>query len=166
MQCNSYLINQDTLALELVFVDGFRSRIVTMQGIYYSKMSKESLLEKACIRYGSAFDGRIQAIRMFLEYRHKTPLLIDPEEVGAFPTISYLHPECVWLFSHHFQIKVLSAYRSEVIFSNGYSIQVNVSKHVLIKQQQRLSTAMEAFRSIYRNKVAYIAKPPKIINLE
>lgn len=166
LRCNSYLINEDTLALESIFVDGFKSRITTTHGLYYSKMSKESLLEEACIRYGSTFDGRIQAIRKFFEYLHKTPLLINPEAVGAFPTLSYLDAECVWLFNHHFQIKVLSANRSEVIFSTGHSIQVNVSKRVLIKQQQRLSIAMETFRSMHRNKVAYIEKPHTVINLE
>jgi len=166
LRCNSYLINHDTLALEAVFVDGFKSRITTTHGVYYSKMSIKSLLEEACIRYGSTFDGRVQAIRLFFEYLHKTPLLINPGEVGAFPTLSYLDPECVWLFNHHFQIKVLSANRSEVIFSTGHSVQVNVSKRVLIKQQQRLSNAMETFRSMHRNKEVYIEKPQTVINLD
>jgi len=150
LRCDSYLINQDTLALEPVFVGDYQSRIVTMHGVYHSKMSNKSLLEEVCIRYASTYEGRIRAVRKFMGYRHKTPLLIVPEEVGAVPTISPSHAECVWLFNQHFEIKVLSRNMSEVIFSNGYSIQVNVSKHVLLKQQERLYSTMEAFRSMQR----------------
>ena len=86
LQCDSYLINHDTLVLEPFFVNGYQSRIVTMHGIHYSKMSTKLLLEAACLRHASTFDGRIQAIRQLTGYKHKTPLLIIPEEVGAFPT--------------------------------------------------------------------------------
>jgi len=165
LQCDSYFINQDTLTLEPVFVNGFQSRIGTMHGVYYSKMSIKDLLEEVCIRYASTFDGRIQAIRKFMDYRHKTPLIIVPEEVGAVPTISHLHAECVWLFNHYYEINVISRNVSEIIFSNGYSIQVNVSKHVLVKQQQRLYSTMEAFRAMHRQKI-YIPKSSTGLNLE
>ncbi|WP_075618308.1 competence protein ComK [Paenisporosarcina indica] len=165
LQCDSYYINEDTLTLEPVFVDGFQSRIGTMHGVYYSKMSIRSLLEEACIRYASTFDGRIQAIQKFMEYRHKTPLLIIPDTVGAVPTISHLQAECVWLFNHHYQINALSPNVSEIIFSNGYTIQVNVSKKVITKQQQRLYSTMEAYRSMHRKKI-YIEKSRTVLNLE
>ena len=166
MQCDLYLINQDTLALEPVFVSGFRSRIVTTHGVYHSKMSIKSFLDEACIRYASTFEGRIRAIRKLMKYTHKPPLLINPEEVGAVPTVSHKHAECVWLFNHHYQVKVLSHNMPEVMFSNGYSIQVNVSQHVLINQQQRLYSAMEAYRSMHRRKQIYIEKPLKALKLK
>ena len=136
-----------------------------MHGVYYSKKSIKYLLEEVCIRYASTFDGRIRAIQKFMDYRHKTPLIIVPEEVGAVPTISHLHAECVWLFNHYYEINVISRNVSEIIFSNGYSIQVNVSKHVLVKQQQRLYSTMEAFRSMNR-KQFYIEKSHKLLDLE
>jgi len=158
LKCDSYLINHETLALEPVFVDGYQSRIVTVHGVYLSKMSIKSLLEEACIRFASTFDGRIKAIRKLMEYQHKPPLLINPGEVGAVPTISHTRQECVWLFNDHFQVKMLSRNKSEIVFSNGYSIQVDVSKHVLLRQQQRLYSALEVFRSSNRKEL-YIEKP-------
>lgn len=160
LQCDSYLINRNTLALEPVFVDGYRTRIITKHGVYLSKMSIVSLLEESCIRNASTFDGRIKAIRKFMEYLQKTPLLIDTEEeVAAFPTLSHIHPECVWIFNHHFHVNVLSGNTSEVVFDNGMSLQVKVSKHVLNNQQQRMYSMMEVYRSKRRNMMIYKERP-------
>ncbi|WP_019415073.1 competence protein ComK [Paenisporosarcina sp. TG20] len=164
LQCDSYLIDRDTLALVSVFVDGYRTRIMTRHGVYHSKMSIEYLLEESCIRNASTFDGRIRAIRKIMEYPKKTPLLIDTEEeVGAFPTLSSIHVECVWIFNHHFHVNVLSCNTSEVVFDNGMSLQVKTSKHVLINQQQRLYSTMEVYRSKRRNMI-YIERPRTVQN--
>ena len=90
--------------LEPFFTDGYNSKILTKKGIRYSKMTVRELLEEACLRYASTFEGRMKATRIFMKYYRKTPLIIDPNEIGAVPTMSYEHLDCVWLFNHHFLV--------------------------------------------------------------
>lgn len=137
--------------LESVFTGAFKSKIITTHGIYYSKMTVKQLLSNACILFASTLEGRIQAIKKLMKYFVKTPILIDPNEIGAFPTKSYKNVECVWIFNHHFEIESTGKGKSQVIFSNGMSFPVNVSKNVLLKQQQRLHTSIDTYRLIHRN---------------
>jgi competence protein ComK len=106
-------------------------------------------------------EGRMQATRIFMKYPNKTPILIEPSEIGAFPTMSYQHQECVWLFNHHFEVEELDKGKSLVTFRNGMSIIVFVSKHVLLKQQHRLHFTLDTYRILQRDKKPYIGNDPK-----
>ena len=148
---DSELINNQTLSLEPVFIGKAKSRIVTTHGIYYSEESVLNLLEDACNRFASTIEGRLTAIRRLMNYPVKTPLLIDPNLFGASPTMSYRHAECVWIFNHPIHVEEVRKGYSIVYFSNGITLPVNVSKHVLLKQHQRLHTALNIY-SIYHPK--------------
>lgn len=152
IKTNSELIDTQTLMLESVFIDKVKTRIVTTHGTYYSEESILNLLEKACIRYASTVEGRLQAAKKLMNYSVKTPLLIEPNHFGAFPTMSYRHVECVWIFNHPFYVEELSKGKSVVHFSNGISVPVNASKHVLLKQHQRLHTSLNIYGMYHRNK--------------
>ncbi|MDX1806639.1 MAG: competence protein ComK [Paenisporosarcina sp.] len=153
--CDSILIDREALALESVFTGKYKSKITTYHGIYYSEMSVHELLNKACIRFASTMEGRMQATRIFMNYRSKTPVLIEPTEFGAFPTKSYRHAECVWLFNHHFVVEELEKGKSLVTFPDGFTITVHVSKNVLLKQQHRLHYTLDTYRFIHREKKPY-----------
>ena len=157
-KCDSNLIDKRALLLESVFTGGKKSKIITTHGTYYSDMSVHELLNNACIRYASTMEGRMQATRIFMKYPKKTPILIEPTAIGAFPTMSYQHQECVWLFNHHFEVEELEKGKCLVTFPNGESITVNVSKHVLLKQQHRLHFTLDTYRFLHREKKPYIRK--------
>ncbi|HLG26173.1 MAG TPA: competence protein ComK [Paenisporosarcina sp.] len=159
--CDSNWIDNQALSLESVFTGDYKSKITTTHGIYYSSMTVHDLLNKACIRYASTMEGRMQATRIFMKYPNKTPILIEPSEIGAFPTMSYQHQECVWLFNHHFEVEELDKGKSLVTFRNGTSIIVFVSKHVLLKQQHRLHFTLDTYRILQRDKKPYIGNDPK-----
>ena len=149
---NSDLIDNETLMLEPVFTDKVKTRIVTTHGTYYSEESAVNLLEDACNRFASTLEGRIKAIKKLMNYSVKAPLLIEPNHFGAFPTMSYRHVECVWIFNHPFDVEEVSKGKSIVLFSNGISVPVNASKHVLLKQHQRLHTSLNIYGIHHRNK--------------
>lgn len=166
MNCDSNWIDNQALMLESVFIGETRSKITTTHGTYYSKMTVLDLLNKACIRYASTLEGRIQGTRAFMNYPKKTPILIDPAEIGAFPTMSIKNLECIWLFNHHFIVEGLGKQKSKITFRNGTAITVDVSKHVLVKQQHRLLFTLETYRIIQREKKPYLLHqylihPPK-----
>ncbi|TQR21263.1 competence protein ComK [Psychrobacillus vulpis] len=160
MNCDSNLIDDRALMIESVFTDGYKSKITTTHGIYYSKMAVLHLLNNACIRYASTLEGRIQGTKQLMDFQNKSPILIEPNKIAAFPTMSYKNIECVWIFNHRFHVEELGKGKSRVTFSNGmYSI-VNASKSVLLKQQQRLHSLQNMYNIIHHEKKTYIGNDP------
>jgi competence protein ComK len=147
-RCDSYLINHCVLAIEPVFIGEFQSKITTTYGEEFSKLTPYQLLDKACMRYLSTMTGRKQAASKLLNFQNKTPILIEPYAIAAFPTMSSSRLECVWIFNHRFTVRELGKGRSEITFYAGTSIIVNVSKHTLLKQQLRLHTLIDMYRKI------------------
>ena len=142
ISCESFLLNKQALMLEAVFTNGYRSKIITTHGEYFSTKTVRELLELACIRYASTLEGRIQATKKKLGYSNKSPILIAPGQLGAFPTKSYKHLDCVWIFGHLFHVEEVNRETCTITFSNGMSYQVSSTKHILTNQQQRLHTLL------------------------
>lgn len=147
-KCDSYFIDESVLAIEPVFIGDYHSKITTTHGEVYSKLTPYRLLDKACMRYLSTMSGRKQAASKLLNFQNKTPIMIEPYAIAAFPTLSSSRLECVWIFNHRFTVLELGKGRSEIIFNEGTSITVNVSKHTLLKQQLRLHTLIDMYRKI------------------
>ncbi|MBO0602532.1 competence protein ComK [Sporosarcina sp. E16_3] len=155
--CDSYWIDH-ALVVEH-FYDGIhQSRIYTTEGIKLSTLTPIELLDKACMRYASTLEGRRVSASKTLNYSNKTPIVIAPYNLGAFPTSSYKKDDCVWIFNHPFQVEQLSGGRSLVKFDQGTTITVNVSKHTLLKQQQRLHTLLDIFSNAERRMLLYLSK--------
>lgn len=148
--CDSKWIDHKVLAIEPVFVGCYRSKIHTMNGTRYSKLDPRTLLDNACIRYASSKAGRKQATKKLLKYKNKTPFIIAPYSIGVFPTMASSNPECVWIFHHRFKIEELHHGRSRLTFINGTSIIVKTSRHILLKQQERLHTLISITSMLYR----------------
>lgn len=146
LTCDSYLINDETLALEPFFIGKIRTKIIMIDGIRYSEESPIRLLEKACLRYGSTKQGRIDAVKEKMNYMHRTPLIITPFSVGALPTVSSENLSCVWIFNHPFTIEELEKGKSAVKLLNGEIIIVPVSKHSLLNQKNKLHSALNMFK--------------------
>ena len=155
MNCDSILLDECALALKPVFTGEYQSKIVTTQGIYYSKLPAKELLNKACLRYFSTKKGRTQAAALLLEFSRKPPFMIVPNEVGVFPTESPKNPECIWIFNHRFTVDEVAKGKSVITFMNGTSIHVPVSKFTIVKQNERLHTLMSISRFMHREKGLY-----------
>ena len=144
-------LDHKVYSIENVYKGDYLSRLTTTDGVFYSRLSLIKLLENACILYGSTLEGRIQAIRKVTGYHHKTPVIMIPDFVSAFPTESYKQSTCVWIFNHPFKIEELGKKKCKVIFNDGQFIIVNVSKEVLLSQRQRCEWTLEKFRQTQHN---------------
>ena len=156
LECDSYLIDTRTLALESIFTGDYKSKISTTHGIYYSKLTPAQLLNKACLRYFSTMKGRIQAASMLLNFVQKPPFLIAPNEMGVCPTASPENADCVWLFNHRFTIVEVAKGQSVVTFMEGTTVQVKASMHTILKQYQRLHTLLSISSQMGRERQIYI----------
>lgn len=155
MDYDSLLLDECALALKPVFTGEYQSKIITTNGIYYSKLPPNELLNRACLRYFSTKQGRTQAAALLLKFAHKPPFLIEPGKVGVFPTESSKNPECIWIFNHRFTVDEIAKGKSVITFMNGTSIHVPVSKFTILKQYERLHTLMSISRSMLREKDLY-----------
>lgn len=149
---DSYLIDTRALALESHFIGEYKSKISTTHGIYYSKLTPAQLLDKACLRYFSTMQGRIQAASILLKFVQKPPFIITPNELGVCPTASHENADCVWLFNHRFTIVEVAKGQSEVTFLEGTTVHVKASKYTILQQYQRLHTLLSVSSQMGRER--------------
>lgn len=162
MKDYSLYLDHRALALQHVHTGEYLSEIVTTHGVYHSKLSPTTLLNRACLRNHSSMKGREEAVRKVFGFVQKPPFLIS-EDVGVFPIMSSEHPECTWIFSHFFNMEVLGKKRTKLIFINGTEIIVPVSHDVVIKQKTKLHTLLS---HSYQLKQAYFADYPHSFVME
>lgn len=153
---NSFLVD-GVFAIEHYFMNGDKSKIYTSEGVFYSELAPNALLDKFCMRYASTMEGRRQAASAFLNYPNRTPILVTPYTIGAFPTHSYKSFENVWIFNHPFQIESIEKDVTSITFVDGTTIKVNISKYSLLQQQQKLHTMLDMFRNVENRMDKYVA---------
>lgn len=126
------------------YIHPFRSVLFTSNGVVYSEARPVDVLNVFCVLHGSSYKGREEATRRLShdQYKKKVPVMILSPVVAAFPTSSPHQLDCVWIFNHHLTFKELKQNLTEVIFPNGESIQVPVSKGLLEKQRSRMFSVL------------------------
>lgn len=150
MDCDSNFITKRTLAIVPIFTGKHQCKIITLDGAFQSTMSAFNLINNACIRYGSTMDGRVKAVKVLFCFKQKTPFIIAPFAISVFPTTSAKHPECIYIFNHRFQVNELEKGKSRLTFFNNTKIDIPCSKYALHKQQHRLHTLLDTYRSIHK----------------
>lgn len=148
--CDSLRIDTDTLVVQPIFENALKTHIITTHGSYTSSFSQLELLNLACMRYFSTYEGRIQASRYQTSFHRKTPLLVAENGIFAFPTMSPLNAECMWIFNHSFKSKKHTDKSTILQYDNGVEIVVNASVHTIEKQRQRMIVMIYKQKSLGR----------------
>lgn len=146
--CDSYLLEDDALALEAYFKDGYQSKIYRWDGAYYSEKCPLTLLELVCLRHGSTKKGRIDAVKKMFKFMHRTPFILVPNKVAAYPTTSEEHMFCMWIFNHPTEIQEVGKGQSIITLANGEEIMVPASKYFLGNQQRKLYSILYLFENM------------------
>jgi len=102
------------------------------------------------MRYFSTYEGRIQASRYQTSFLRKTPLLVAENGIEAFPTMSPLKPECMWIFNHSFKANKHTDKSTILQYDNGIEVVVNASLHTVEKQRQRMIMMIYKQKSLVR----------------
>ncbi|MET1015123.1 MAG: competence protein ComK [Paenisporosarcina sp.] len=148
--CDSLRIDTDTLVIQPIFENALKTHIITTHGSYTSSFSQLELLNLACMRYFSTYEGRIQASRFQTSFHRKTPLLVAENGIEAFPTMSPLKPDCMWIFNHTFKVKFHTNKSTLLQYENGIEIVVNASIHTIEKQRSRMIMMIYKHKSLIR----------------
>jgi competence protein ComK len=147
---DDYLISATTMAITACAHPSYHSKIIDFFGEYYASKDPIDLIEEACLRNGSTYEGRRKSIVYLFRYEKRTPIPISPlHNVFAFPTASTNHFHCTWLFLHHILQIVphpTKINQSIVTFRNNAQLTVHATPKFLKSQRQKTATCMTIFQ--------------------
>lgn len=153
-----YEISPTTLAILPAYHPTYASKIIDLQGDFYSHETPITLIETACLEGGSSLEGRRKALRHKLSFHQYPPIPINPlEDIYAFPTCSPESYECIWIFYEHILQLQPKLQSTIVTFQNHQSIEVPVSLAVMKKQISRTESCIVAFSKPRKRKLMYFS---------
>ncbi|MGL4819771.1 MAG: competence protein ComK [Bacilli bacterium] len=135
------LVNADTCAISMVCHMQYASKTLFRTGeTLLSEVSVKQLIEEACIRGGSTYEGRRLAMKERFLYKQCTPIPIIPHEgIFAFPTATPTSEVCVWVFPNHLTGMVEISDGVALYFGHNQRIVVHASLTFLKTQLERVS---------------------------
>lgn len=144
-----YEIKKTTLAVMRCHHVEYQTLILDEEGEFLTSKSPERLFEEACLKHGSSYEGRKQAVVHMLKYWKRTPFAISPfHGIYVFPTASPRDFDCVWLFSQRILCFIPHPANDEhsvVKFRNGQELVVKVRANFLKSQYARTGACFLMF---------------------
>lgn len=115
------------------------SHILEEKEEYYINRTPSDLIEEACMFFGASLKGRQDGTSEICGFTHKLPVSIDPGSGMYFlPTESPSNLNCSWLgHTHIYKLDRLEDLRTELTFSNGKTIILDVSYGSMLNQVNR-----------------------------
>ncbi|QOY37175.1 competence protein ComK [Anaerobacillus isosaccharinicus] len=144
----NYEISQKTIALIPAAHMEYATIAIEADQLYYIKKFPLQLIDRACLKGFSSYDGRRKAVGYQLGIRHKVPIPISPhEQIYAFPTHSPTQFDCFWLFYQHVRtVKPCPKTNGvNVTFKTGQQLSIPVSYYTIEKQLQRTAQCIVRF---------------------
>ena len=99
------------------------------------------VVDHSCKYFGSSYEGRREGTKEILHINYKVPIIVDnSRNLIFFPTNSPISDDCSWLSLKSIKsIKEGDFNTTDVIFNNGVSINIPVSKRTMDNQILRAS---------------------------
>lgn len=134
----NYEINEGTLA---ILAKNKKSLILEDDKKYVVDSLPFDVVDHSCKYFGSSYEGRKEGTKEILHINYKVPIIVDnSRNLIFFPTNSPISDDCSWLFLKSIKsIKEGDFNTTDVIFNNGVSINIPVSKRTMDNQILRAS---------------------------
>ena len=134
----NYEINEGTLA---ILAKNKKSLILEDDKKYVVDSLPFDVVDHSCKYFGSSYEGRKEGTKEILHINYKVPIIVDnSRNLIFFPTNSPLSDDCSWLSLKSIKsIKEGDFNTTDVIFNNGVSINIPVSKRTMDNQILRAS---------------------------
>jgi competence protein ComK len=155
---NDYMISQSTIAIVPHFHPQYQTKIIDVEGVYYSSDRPSGILSRSCFKFGASYDGRREAAMHLTNFIQKTPILIS-EVLGiiALPTHSPDHDDCAWIMYH--QIKeVMQTKRTYCLlrFHNYTELEVSISSQTMRQQIHKAAVIYSIFCTEQRISYSFV----------
>ena len=134
----NYEINEGTLA---ILAKNKKSLILEDDKKYVVDSLPFDVVDHSCKYFGSSYEGRKEGTKEILHINYKVPIIVDnSRNLIFFPTNSPISDDCSWLSLKSIKsIKEGDFNTTDVIFNNGVSINIPVSKRTMDNQIFRAS---------------------------
>ncbi len=134
----NYEINEGTLA---ILAKNKKSLILEDDKKYVVDSLPFDVMDHSCKYFGSSYEGRKEGTKEILHINYKVPIIVDnSRNLIFFPTNSPISDDCSWLSLKSIKsIKEGDFNTTDVIFNNGVSINIPVSKRTMDNQILRAS---------------------------
>ena len=134
----NYEINEGTLA---ILAKNKKSLILEDDKKYVVDSLPFDVVDHSCKYFGSPYEGRKEGTKEILHINYKVPIIVDnSRNLIFFPTNSPISDDCSWLSLKSIKsIKEGDFNTTDVIFNNGVSINIPVSKRTMDNQILRAS---------------------------
>ena len=134
----NYEINEGTLA---ILAKNKKSLILEDDKKYVVDSLPFDVVDHSCRYFGSSYEGRKEGTKEILHINYKVPIIVDnSRNLIFFPTNSPISDDCSWLSLKSIKsIKEGDFNTTDVIFNNGVSINIPVSKRTMYNQILRAS---------------------------
>jgi competence protein ComK len=143
---DNYEINPMTLAILPTYHEKYQSKILDLQGEFYTIKPPIKLIEQACLEGGSSLEGRKKSLQYKKSFFQCPPIPINPlEDIYAFPTCSPESYDCVWLFYEHIHYYYTSQATTLITFHNHQQLEIPISKAIMDKQMARTESCIVLF---------------------
>lgn len=146
-----YLINPRTIILLPARHIEYETIIIEQNKQFLVRKTALELMENACSRYGSKFDGRRKSVMEKTGFKRRVPIPVSIHfDIYAFPTHAIKDYDCIWIFANHVQyvgqIREQGAKEiSLVVFNNGLQYKLDVSQYTLKTQLDRAKMCRYVF---------------------
>ncbi|MBB5174552.1 competence protein ComK [Texcoconibacillus texcoconensis] len=151
---DQYDINCETMSLLTAKSTDYDSIVLESDRTLYVRQTPLQLIESACLRGGSSYDGRRIAVMHETGAQRKVPIPINRlENIYAFPTHSPKNFNCHWLFSAHIHKMTPNPKNKKqclITFTNNEKITLDVSPSVIEKQMHRTSYCIWRFSQMLK----------------
>lgn len=134
----NYEINEGTLA---ILAKNKKSLILEDDKKYVVDSLPFDVVDHSCKYFGSSYEGRKEGTKEILHINYKVPIIVDnSRNLIFFPTNSPISDDCSLLSLKSIKsIKEGDFNTTDVIFNNGVSINIPVSKRTMDNQILRAS---------------------------
>lgn len=133
-----YSITLDTFALEPHFEDGrMGTRILEKNRVLYVPQKPIHTVRNSCRYYGNSFESATQSAKLFLNNRHKIPLVIAyylGRPLIFFPIMSPKSDLNVWIAYHAFVNVGPHELGCIIYLDNNQSIIIDASESTIFRQ--------------------------------
>lgn len=135
----NYEINEGTLAV--IAKEEKKSLILEDDKEYIVNSNPFEVMDHSCKYFGSSYEGRKEGTKEILNINYKVPIVVDnSRNLIFFPTNSPLSNDCSWISLKSIKdIQEGEFNTTHIIFNNGVSIDVPISKRTIENQILRAS---------------------------
>lgn len=128
-----YEINSATLAI--IPIDEETSRVYEEEAEYTVKKSSNSIIKDSCEYYGSSYQGRCIGTTNLTGIKTKYPIIIEESRnIIFFPTTSTRKKQSSWFALNKIKHYNKKNYKSQILFKNGETIDIDLSYYSLENQ--------------------------------